>query len=93
MKGAVEVLTRYLAKELGARHIAVNAVASGAIATDFSGGMIRDNPEMNKRVSDMTALGRAGLPDGIGPMIASLVAEYNRWANAQRIEVSGGMGL
>lgn len=94
MKGAVEVLTRYLAKELGARHIAVNAVASGAIiATDSSGGMIRDNPEMNKRVSEMTALGRAGLPDGIGPMIASLVAEYNRWANAQRIEVSGGMGL
>lgn len=93
MKGAVEVLIRYLAKELGARHIAVNAVAPGAIATDYSGGMIRDNPEMNKRVSATTALGRDGLPDDIGPMIASLVSENNRWVNAQRIEVSGGMGL
>lgn len=91
MKGAIEVLTRYLAKELGPRGIAVNAVAPGAIATDFSGGMVRDNPDMNKRVADMTALGRAGLPDDIGPMIASLLSEDNRWINAQRIEVSGGM--
>lgn len=91
MKGAIEVLTRYLAKELGPRSIAVNTVAPGAIATDFSGGMIRDNPEMNKRVADMTALGRAGVPDDIGPMIASLVSEDDRWINAQRIEVSGGM--
>jgi len=88
-----EVLTHYLAKELGARHFAVNAVAPGAIATGFSGGMLRDNSEMNKRVSEMTALGPAGIPDDIGPMIASPVAEYNRWVNAQRIEVSGGMGL
>jgi NAD(P)-dependent dehydrogenase (short-subunit alcohol dehydrogenase family) len=93
MKGAVEVLTRYLAKELGPRGIAVNTVAPGAIATDFSGGMVRDNPEINKRVSEMTALGRAGLPDDIGPMIASLVSEEDRWINAQRIEVSGGMAL
>jgi NAD(P)-dependent dehydrogenase (short-subunit alcohol dehydrogenase family) len=93
MKGAVEVLTRYLAKELGARGIAVNTVAPGAIATDFSGGMVRDNPEINKRVADMTVLGRAGLPDDIGPMIASLLSEDNRWVNAQRIEVSGGMAL
>ena len=91
MKGAIEVLTRYLAKELGPRRIAVNTVAPGAIETDFSGGMIRDNPEMNKRVSEMTALGRAGVPDDIGPMIASLVSEDDRWINAQRIEVSGGM--
>ena len=91
MKGAVEVLTRYLAKELGPRRIAVNTVAPGAIATDFSGGMVRDNPDLNKRVADMTALGRAGLPDDIGPMIASLLSEDNRWINAQRIEVSGGM--
>ena len=93
MKGAVEVLTRYLAKELGARRIAVNTVAPGAIAADFSGGMVRDNPEVNKRVADMTALGRAGEPDDIGPMIASLLSEDNRWVNDQRIEVSGGMAL
>jgi NAD(P)-dependent dehydrogenase (short-subunit alcohol dehydrogenase family) len=93
MKGAIEVLTRYLAKELGARGIAVNTVAPGAIATDFSGGMVRDNPEVNKRVAEMTALGRVGEPDDIGPMIASLLSEDNRWINAQRIEVSGGMAI
>ena len=93
MKGAIEVLTRYLAKELGHRRIAVNTVAPGAIATDFSGGMVRDNPELNKRVADVTALGRAGLPEDIGPMIASLLSEDNRWINAQRIEVSGGMSI
>ena len=93
VKGAVEVLTRYLAKELGPRGIAVNTVAPGAIATDFSGGMVRDNPEMNKRVAEMTALGRAGQPDDIGPMIASLLSEDNGWINGQRIEVSGGMAL
>jgi len=93
MKGAVEVLTRYLAKELGPRGIAVNTVAPGAIATDFSGGMVRDNPEINRRVADMTALGRVGQPDDIGPMIASLLTEDNRWINAQRIEVSGGMNV
>ena len=93
MKGAIEILTLYLAKELGARRIAVNTVAPGAIATDFSGGMVRDKPEVNKLVADMTALGRAGLPDDIGPMIASLLSEDNRWVNAQRIEVSGGMSI
>jgi NAD(P)-dependent dehydrogenase (short-subunit alcohol dehydrogenase family) len=93
MKGAVEVLTRYLAKELGSRGITVNTVAPGAIATDFSGGMVRDNPELNKRIADMTALGRVGQPDDIGPMIASLLSDDNRWINAQRIEVSGGMSI
>lgn len=93
LKGALEVLTRYQAKELGPRRIAVNAVAPGAIQTDFSGGMVRDNPVLNKQVADMTALGRAGLPDDIGPMIASLLSEENRWVNAQRIEVSGGMAI
>ena len=93
MKGAIEVLTRYLAKELGARKIAVNTVAPGAIATDFSGGMVRDNPDLNKRVAEMTALGRAGLPDDSGPMIASLLSDEDRWINAQRIEVSGGVDL
>jgi NAD(P)-dependent dehydrogenase (short-subunit alcohol dehydrogenase family) len=92
-KGAVEVLTRYLAKELGPRRITANVVAPGAIQTDFSGGMVRDNPEINKRVADMTALGRAGVPDDIGPMIAALLSDENRWVNAQRIEVSGGMAL
>ena len=93
MKGAVEVRTRYLAAELGGRGIVVNTVAPGAIATDFSGGRVRDNPEMNKLVAGRTALGRAGLPEDIGPMIAALLSEDNRWVNAQRIEVSGGMGL
>ena len=93
MKGAIEVLTKYMAKELGPRRITVNVVAPGALATDFSGGMVRDNPEINKRVADMTALGRVGLPDDIGPMIASLLSEDNRWVNAQRIEASGGMSI
>jgi NAD(P)-dependent dehydrogenase (short-subunit alcohol dehydrogenase family) len=90
MKGAVEVLTRYLAKELGGRGIAVNTVAPGAIETDFGGGAVRDNPELNKMVAAGTALGRVGVPDDIGPMIARLLSEDNRWINAQRIEVSGG---
>jgi NAD(P)-dependent dehydrogenase (short-subunit alcohol dehydrogenase family) len=93
MKGAIEVLTRYLAKELGPRGIAVNTVAPGAIATDFSGGAVRDNPEFNKAVASATALGRVGLPDDIGPMIAALLGDENRWINAQRIEVSGGMNI
>jgi NAD(P)-dependent dehydrogenase (short-subunit alcohol dehydrogenase family) len=93
MKGALEVLTRYLAKELGPRGIAVNTVAPGAIATDFSGGAVRDNPEFKKAVASATALGRVGLPDDIGPMIAALLGEENRWINAQRIEVSGGMNI
>ena len=92
-KGAVEVLTRYLAKELGSRRITVNVVAPGAIETDFSDGRVRDNPEYNKRVAEMTALGRAGVPDDIGPMIAALLSDENRWVNGQRIEVSGGMSL
>ena len=75
------------------RGIAVNTVAPGAIETDFGGGGVRDNPEVNKLFADMTALGRAGLPDDIGPMIASLLSEDNRWVNAQRIEVSGGQGI
>jgi NAD(P)-dependent dehydrogenase (short-subunit alcohol dehydrogenase family) len=93
MKGAIEVLTRYLAKELGSRGITVNAVAPGAIETDFGGGLVRDNPEANRGVAAQTALGRAGLPDDIGPMIAALLADDNRWVNGQRIEVSGGVYL
>ncbi len=92
-KGAVEVLTRYLAKELGPRGITANVVAPGAIQTDFSGGMVRDNPAVNQMVADNTALGRAGVADDIGPMIAALLADENRWVNGQRIEVSGGMAL
>ncbi len=90
VKGAVEVLSVYLAKELGSRGIAVNTVAPGAIETDFLGGAVRDMPDLNKVFADMTALGRVGEPDDIGPMIASLLSEDNRWINAQRIEVSGG---
>jgi len=93
VKGAVEILTLYMAKELGSRGIAVNTVAPGAIETDFGGGAVRDNPEVNRIFADMTALGRAGVPDDIGPMIASLLQPDNRWVNAQRIEVSGGQGI
>ncbi|MGC4026880.1 MAG: SDR family oxidoreductase [Mesorhizobium sp.] len=91
MKGAIEVLTRYQAKELGARGITVNAIAPGAIETDFGGGSVRDNPQVNAFVASTIALGRAGVPDDIGPAIASLLSKDNRWVNAQRIEVSGGM--
>jgi NAD(P)-dependent dehydrogenase (short-subunit alcohol dehydrogenase family) len=93
MKGAIEVLTTYLAKELGSRGIAVNAVAPGAIETDFLGGAVRDTPDLNKAFAGMTALGRVGVPDDIGPMIASLLSEDNRWVTAQRIEVSGGQAI
>jgi NAD(P)-dependent dehydrogenase (short-subunit alcohol dehydrogenase family) len=93
MKGAIEVLTRYLAKELGARKIAVNVVAPGAIETDFGGGHVRDNKELNKQVASATALGRVGLPDDIGGVVAFLCTEDAKWINAQRIEVSGGMNL
>jgi NAD(P)-dependent dehydrogenase (short-subunit alcohol dehydrogenase family) len=93
MKGAIETLTRYMAKELGPRGIAVNVVAPGAIATDFGGGAVRDNPQLNAFVASQTALGRVGEADDIGAMIASLVSSDNRWINAQRIEVSGGMML
>ncbi|WP_288130441.1 SDR family oxidoreductase [Microbulbifer sp.] len=91
MKGAVEVLSRYLAKELGPRGIAVNTVAPGAIETDFNSGAVRDNKALNDGIAAQTALGRVGLPDDIGGAIASLLSDDNRWINAQRIEVSGGM--
>ena len=89
-KGAIETLTVYMAKEFGARGITANAVAPGAIETDFLGGAVRDLPELNKQFADMIALGRVGIPDDIGPMVASLVGPANRWMTAQRIEVSGG---
>ena len=93
VKGAVEVLSVYMAKELGSRGIAVNTVAPGAIETDFFGGAVRDTPDFNQFFAGITALGRVGVPDDIGPMIASLLSEDNRWVNAQRIEVSGGQGI
>lgn len=91
MKGGIEVLTRYMAKELGARQIAVNTVAPGAIETDFGQGLVRDNKEVNAYIASQTALGRVGVPDDIGPMIASLLSDNYRWVNVQRIEASGGM--
>jgi len=92
-KGAVEVMTRYMAAELGPRRIAANAIAPGAIETDFSGGAVRDNPEMNEMVASSTALGRAGLPEDIGGVVASLLSPEMHWVNAQRIEASGGQSL
>jgi NAD(P)-dependent dehydrogenase (short-subunit alcohol dehydrogenase family) len=93
MKGAVEVLSRYLAKELGPRGITVNVVAPGAIETDFGGGVVRDNPEVNRFIASQTALGRVGLPDDIGASVAALLSDDNQWINGQRIEVSGGIYL
>ena len=93
MKGGIETLTRYMAKELGPRKISVNVVAPGAIETDFGGGTVRDNAQVNAHIASQTALGRVGLPDDIGPLIASLLTEETRWVNAQRIEASGGMFL
>jgi NAD(P)-dependent dehydrogenase (short-subunit alcohol dehydrogenase family) len=93
MKGAVEVLTRYLAKELGPRRIAANVVAPGAIETDFGGGRTRDDKEINAHIASVTALGRVGLPTDIGGVVAFLCTEEAGWINGQRIEVSGGMGL
>ena len=91
MKGAVEVLTKYLAKELGTRGISVNVLAPGAIETDFGGGRVRDDKEINAFIASQTALGRVGLPDDIGDIIAALVSDDCRWVNAQRIEASGGI--
>ena len=93
MKGAIEVLTRYQAKEFGARGIAVNVIAPGAIETDFGGGMVRDNQQVNAFVASQTALGRVGLPDDIGGAIAALLSEGSGWITGQRVEVSGGMFL
>ena len=93
MKGAVEVLTRYQARELAERGITANVVAPGAIETDFGGGRVRDDAGLNQQVASMTALGRAGVPEDIGPMIAALLSDANRWVTGQRIEASGGMLL
>jgi len=91
MKGAVDVLSRHMATELGPRRITVNIIAPGAVATDFSGGIVRDNPEVNKLVANHTALGRVAGPDDIGASIAALLADDNGWINGQRIEVNGGV--
>jgi NAD(P)-dependent dehydrogenase (short-subunit alcohol dehydrogenase family) len=93
MKGGIEVLTRYMAKELGARGISVNTIAPGAIETDFGGGAVRDNPQINAAVAAQTALGRVGLPDDVGGAVAMLLDPESRWITGQRIEVSGGQML
>ncbi|MEY2890705.1 MAG: hypothetical protein RJA98_613 [Pseudomonadota bacterium] len=93
MKGGIEVLTRYMAKELGPRGIAVNVIAPGAIETDFGGGAVRDNPQLNAFVAAQTALGRVGQPDDIGAAVALLLSDGAGWITAQRVEASGGMFL
>lgn len=93
MKGGIEVLTRYMAKELGPRGITVNTIAPGAIETDFAGGAVRDNPAINAGITAVTALGRVGLPDDVGSAVAALLSDANGWITGQRIEVSGGMML
>src|SRR5690606_29403754 len=92
-KGAIEVLTRYMAKELGGRGITANTIAPGAIETDFLGGAVRDTPAYNESFATMTALGRVGVPGDVGPAVASLLGSDNRWVTAQRIEVSGGQSI
>jgi NAD(P)-dependent dehydrogenase (short-subunit alcohol dehydrogenase family) len=93
MKGGVEVLTRYMAKELAPRGITVNTIAPGAIETDFRDGAVRDDPQANAQIAGITALGRVGQPDDIGGAVAALLSDGNRWLTGQRIEVSGGMLL
>ena len=93
IKAAVESLSRNMALELAPRRIAVNVVAPGPIATDFSGGIVRDNPEVNQALAAHTALGRAGLPEDVGPVIAGLLSDQFGWVNAQRIEVAGGIHI
>lgn len=93
MKGGVEVLTRYLARELGPRGISANVIAPGAIETDFGGGRVRDNPDMNRMVASATAMGRVGLPDDIGAAVAALLTSESNWITGQRIEASGGQML
>ncbi|GLB47857.1 SDR family NAD(P)-dependent oxidoreductase [Neptunitalea lumnitzerae] len=93
MKGAIDVLSRYMAKELGEKRITVNSVAPGAIQTDFGGGRVRDDKQMNETISALTALGRPGLPEDIGGVVTFLCSEQGRWINGQRIEVSGGIFL
>lgn len=92
-KGAVEILTLYMAREFAARGITANTVAPGAIETDFLGGAVRDMPDLNRQFAGMTALGRVGVPDDVGPMVASLLGPDNRWVTGQRIEVSGGQTI
>ncbi|MDK2777475.1 MAG: SDR family oxidoreductase [Pseudomonadota bacterium] len=93
MKGAVEVFSRYLAKELAGRGIRANTIAPGAVATDFNGGAVRDNPHYRQMVSAVTALGRPAAAEDIGPAIAALLSDDNHWITGQRVEVSGGMFL
>lgn len=93
MKGGLEVLTRYMAQELGPRGITVNTVAPGAIETDFGGAILRDNAQLNAHIKSLTALGRTGKPDDIGGAVASLLSPANGWVNGQRIEISGGVHL
>jgi NAD(P)-dependent dehydrogenase (short-subunit alcohol dehydrogenase family) len=92
-KGGIEVLTRYMAKELGARGITVNTLAPGAIETDFGGGLVRDNKQVNEAIAGQTALGRVGLPDDIGRAVALLLSPEANWITGQRVEFSGGMVL
>lgn len=93
MKGGIEVFTRYLAKELGSRGITANTLAPGAIATDFGGGVVRDNPQVNAQLAGQTALGRVGEADDIGALAAAMLSDEFRWVNGQRIEASGGFYL
>ena len=91
MKGAIEVFTRYIAKEMGSRGIRANVVAPGAVTTDFGGGHLRENEQLQQLVGSVTALGRPGVADDIGGVVAFLCTDDAHWVNGQRIEVSGGL--
>jgi NAD(P)-dependent dehydrogenase (short-subunit alcohol dehydrogenase family) len=93
VKGAVDVMTRYMAAKLGSRRISVNVIAPGATATDFAGGIIHDNATFNQSVASNTALGRVGEAEDISGVVAALLSEDTRWINEQKIEISGGIHL
>jgi NAD(P)-dependent dehydrogenase (short-subunit alcohol dehydrogenase family) len=93
MKGAVEVLTRYMARELGPRGISVNVVAPGPVETDFGGARIRNSPELKQALGAQAAMGRTGVAEDIGPLVASLLTSGSNWVTGQRIEASGGFQL
>jgi NAD(P)-dependent dehydrogenase (short-subunit alcohol dehydrogenase family) len=93
MKGGIETLSRYMARELGPWSITVNVIAPGAIETDFGGGAVRDNADLNRFIASQTALGRVGQPDDIGGAVAMILSDNAGWINGQRIEVAGGINL
>jgi NAD(P)-dependent dehydrogenase (short-subunit alcohol dehydrogenase family) len=93
LKGAIEIFSKYVAKEFGNRGIRSNVVAPGPVETDFNGAVIRNNPQLETYLSSLASLGRVGQADDVGSVVAFLCTDDAKWINAQRIEVSGGINL